>query len=315
METVYKIFLIFRDRFVTRRLWKNCVVLLCQVKPKPSEHWCSIIIRRLWLTILCWNSKNAGMLHLLSLWILVPIQGRWNEDREACGAEVLGPGAEESLEDMSECSNSRRQRDRKNASLSMKFNLFLQSAEFSWCLHIYIYIFRHILGAVFSATHAAWLQKYHGRQVLNCWKLMGKQDLELNRWEMVKVDWVGECTIEFSKTCDGCTTCIWRGPYIQGMRQEAHVILYQQTTKIAGNIHGHAKMVVKIQKRRWLLAWCCAVQRCCATPRSFAWPSVKEIVLGCWDFGWGPGQRVYICIDYLCVVLYGVDRSSNIPCV
>lgn len=180
---------------------------------------------------------------------------------------------------------------------------------------IYIYIFRHILGAVFSATHAAWLQKYHGRQVLNCWKLMGKQDLELNRWEMVKVDWVGECTIEFSKTCDGCTTCIWRGPYIQGMRQEAHVILYQQTTKIAGNIHGHAKMVVKIQKRRWLLAWCCAVQRCCATPRSFAWPSVKEIVLGCWDFGWGPGQRVYICIDYLCVVLYGVDRSSNIPCV
>lgn len=181
--------------------------------------------------------------------------------------------------------------------------------------YIYIYIFRHILGAVFSATHAAWLQKYHGRQVLNCWKLMGKQDLELNRWEMVKVDWVGECTIEFSKTCDGCTTCIWRGPYIQGMRQEAHVILYQQTTKIAGNIHGHAKMVVKIQKRRWLLAWCCAVQRCCATPRSFAWPSVKEIVLGCWDFGWGPGQRVYICIDYLCVVLYGVDRSSNIPCV
>ena len=56
---------------------------------------------------------------------------------------------------------------------------------------VYIYIFRHIFGAVFSATHAAWLQKCHGRQVLNCWKLMGKQDLELNRWEMVKVDWVG----------------------------------------------------------------------------------------------------------------------------
>lgn len=41
------------------------------------------------------------------------------------------------------------------------------------------------------------------RQVLNCWKLMGKQDLELNRWEMVKVDWVGECTIEFSKIVMG----------------------------------------------------------------------------------------------------------------
>lgn len=48
------------------------------------------------------------------------------------------------------------------------------------------------------------------------------------------------------QNCDGCTTCVWRGPYIQGMRQEAHVILYQQATKIVGNIHGHAKMVLKI---------------------------------------------------------------------
>lgn len=39
-----------------------------------------------------------------------------------------------------------------------------------------------------------------------------------------------------------------KGPYIQGMRQEAHVILYQQAT-IAGSIRGHAKMVLKIQKK------------------------------------------------------------------
>ena len=119
---------------------------------------------------------------------LVPIQGRWNEDREACGAEVLGPGAEESLE--SPC---------RTAATPVTCSVKVQSFH---GVFISNYI-RHILGAVFSATHAAWLQKYHGRQVLNCWKLMGKQDLELNRWEMVKVDWVGECTIEFSKLVMG----------------------------------------------------------------------------------------------------------------
>ena len=74
-----------------------------------------------------------------SLWILVPIQGRWNEDREACGAEVLGPGAEDSLEDMSDCSNS------SHFPWSSTCSVKVQS--FHGVFIIYIYI-RHILGAV-----------------------------------------------------------------------------------------------------------------------------------------------------------------------